>query len=427
MNQIQSVISYQNDSNTNMAAFRPASSIEIGDIKSKDQNLLRKSLMASVNIRQMQMQQIHPLNTKTNEIIEEVQVEFEGIQNIDYRLPELAISRDLEIETLEAEINQQSKILQSGLFQYQTTNYFTGWLQKKSKSLLKSYKNKYCVFHDGILCIYDNEQKNRAKIVLNFHLFNFKYFSKQENNITIEFGLKCEDNDVVFQFKGDKCHDWFKIIKKCIDDYRQTPKYQYYIRPFEEYYKKRLIHNQQFLDMAQTGDILLFQGKHISCKAQRLVTRSQYDHVAMILKYTNGSIYVLEATGTFGVGIFEWKHMIGKQWYELYNKVVYRQLDIKRTTDFLVKMESFTKENLGKAYSLTVRKLITDKSVMVPSTDKNTYFCSQLVAQAYKKAGILQTELSATQFWPGSFSNEKQDLELTGAKLSDEYLIGFNM
>lgn len=32
----------------------------------------------------------------------------------------------------------------------------------------------------------------------------------------------------------------------------------------------------------------------------------------MILKYTNGSIYVLEATGTFGVGIFEWKHMIGK-------------------------------------------------------------------------------------------------------------------
>lgn len=29
----------------------------------------------------------------------------------------------------------------------------------------------------------------------------------------------------------------------------------------------------------------------------------------MILKYNNGCIYVLEATGTFGVGIFAWEHM----------------------------------------------------------------------------------------------------------------------
>jgi hypothetical protein len=40
----------------------------------------------------------------------------------------------------------------------------------------------------------------------------------------------------------------------------------------------------------------------------------------MVLKYTNGNIYILEATGTFGVGIFAWEHMITKQWYELYNK-----------------------------------------------------------------------------------------------------------
>lgn len=30
----------------------------------------------------------------------------------------------------------------------------------------------------------------------------------------------------------------------------------------------------------------------------------------MILKYNNGCIYVLEATGNFGVGIFAWEHMV---------------------------------------------------------------------------------------------------------------------
>ncbi|CAD8157666.1 unnamed protein product [Paramecium octaurelia] len=425
--QIQSAITSPYGDQLNNPTFKHSSSIVIGRQKTQDQNPLRMSLMASVNDRLVQMQQMNQKDVKPNEIIEEVQVEFEGIQNIDYRLAQSVISQDVENETSEADILQQSKILESGLFQCKQPDSYSGWIEKKSNSLFSSYKNKFCVFHDGILCVYENEERKRARVVLNFHLFNFKYFFKQSNNVITEFGLKCEDDEAVFQFKGQHAHDWFQVIKNCIDTYRLNPKFQYYIRPFEEYYKKRLIHNQQFLDMAQTGDILLFQGKHISCKAQRMVTRSQYDHVAMILKYTNGSIYVLEATGTFGVGIFEWKHMAGKQWYELYNKVVYRQLEIQRTTDFLLKMEQFTKENLGKAYSLTVKKILTDKSVMITSSEKNTYFCSQLVAQAYKKTGILQTELSATQFWPGSFSNEKQDLELTNAKLSDEYLIGFNM
>ncbi|CAD8075791.1 unnamed protein product [Paramecium primaurelia] len=425
MQKIQSAISSVQEDPYNNNNFKHASSIEIGNHKPQDQNLLRMSLMASVNIRQIQMQQINQQAVQTQEIIEEA--DFEGMQNIDYRLAQSVISQNAESETNEADIAQQSKILQSGLLQCKQPDSYSGWIQKKSKSLFSSYKNKFCVFHDGILCIYENEERKRAKVVLNFHLFNFKYFSNKQNNIVTEFGLKCEDNENVFQFKGEFANDWFNVIKNCIDTYRQHPKLQYYIRPFEDYYKKRLIHNQQFLEMAQTGDILLFQGKHISCKAQRMVTRSQYDHVAMILKYTNGYIYVLEATGTFGVGIFEWKHMIGKQWYELYNKVVYRQLEMQRTTDFLQKMEQFTRDNIGKAYSLTVKKLITDKSVMIASSEKNTYFCSQLIAQAYKKTGILQTELSATQFWPGSFSNEKQDLILTNAKLSDEYLIGFNM
>lgn len=79
-----------------------------------------------------------------------------------------------------------------------------------------------------------------------------------------------------------------------------------------------------------------------------MLTRSQYDHVAMILKYASGSIYALEATGGAGVGIFPWDSMVSKGWYELYNLVVYRRLDVDRTTKFLMDLETFVKENLGK-------------------------------------------------------------------------------
>ena len=78
----------------------------------------------------------------------------------------------------------------------------------------------------------------------------------------------------------------------------------------------------------------------------------------MILKYSNGDIYAMEATGSYGVGVFKWADMINKGWVEIYNKVVYRKLEVKRGTDFLVKLEGFVKENLGKAYKLSVSKLL---------------------------------------------------------------------
>ena len=58
--------------------------------------------------------------------------------------------------------------------------------------------------------------------------------------------------------------------------------------------------------MATTGDILLFRGRSFSSRLQRALTRSTYDHVAMILKYKNGRMFLFEATGqSVGKGGFK--------------------------------------------------------------------------------------------------------------------------
>ena len=55
-----------------------------------------------------------------------------------------------------------------------------------------------------------------------------------------------------------------------------------------------------------TGDIILFRAKALGAKVQRVVTRSKYDHVALVLKYNDGGISLLEATNQEGVSIVDY-------------------------------------------------------------------------------------------------------------------------
>ncbi|CAD8050282.1 unnamed protein product [Paramecium primaurelia] len=339
--------------------------------------------------------------------------------------------RGLNSERTENNATLTSVIMQSGLFTHENFNQYEGFILKKTKNLLQQYKQIYCHFQDGILSFYKDQQKQKVSFVLNLGLFNFQYYQKQQvNNDIYEFGLKCKNDNKIFQFKGLTNNQWFILIKRFIDNVRKKPIVKFYLNPFTKYYKKRLITNDQFRQMSQTGDILLFQTKSCSSKIQRLVTRSNYDHVAMILKYQSGSIYVLEATDQNGVGIFDWDSMTNQLWYELYSMVVYRQLQLIRNVDFLLQIEKFVKENVGRQYQLSFTKLLQEKSTIITSQNQQedpTYFCSQLIAKIYKQIGLLNQDKSANQYWPGSFSNEKDDIQLTGCSLSDEYLIGFNM
>lgn len=55
-----------------------------------------------------------------------------------------------------------------------------------------------------------------------------------------------------------------------------------------------------------------------------------------------------------------------------------------------------------------------------------TFFCSELVAAAYKRLGLLPKNVSSTQYWPGSFSYEHEMTLEGGATLGQEYLIDFS-
>lgn len=84
---------------------------------------------------------------------------------------------------------------------------------------------------------------------------------------------------------------------------------------------------------ADSGDILLFTGKHMGAKMTRRITNSEYDHVAMVLTFVeDDDVYLLQATSE-GVHIMSWKDMRSFR-DQLYSKIVWRKLYADRDDDF---------------------------------------------------------------------------------------------
>ena len=113
-----------------------------------------------------------------------------------------------------------------------------------------------------------------------------------------------------------------------------------------------------------------------------------------------------------------------------FERVVYRRLVMDRTKEQLLRLENFIKVARTKRYSLAMTKLFRKK--YAKDSDQNikpdkTYFCSELVASVYKNLGLLPHKISASQYWPVSFSSRKSVKLLNGAFLDEEKLLEFNL
>lgn len=104
-----------------------------------------------------------------------------------------------------------------------------------------------------------------------------------------------------------------------------------------------LITPQDFLSVAQTGDLLLFQSKSLGSNLQRIITRSNFDHVALLIKFPDGRLVIFEALRENGVTICDWDRFMTKKWHELYHRIVYRKLYSKRENHFNEVLEDFVR------------------------------------------------------------------------------------
>lgn len=109
-----------------------------------------------------------------------------------------------------------------------------------------------------------------------------------------------------------------------------------------------------------------------------------------------------------------WMPTISKSFFiNNFNSIFVRHLHCERDEFFLSTMETFIKTTVGNGYNISLKNLFFRKR----SFDKNSqgqagpttnedreFFCSELIAKAYKEVGILDTEVASWKFMPVDFS-----------------------
>ena len=163
---------------------------------------------------------------------------------------------------------------------------------------------------------------------------------------------------------------------------------------------------------------MLFRGSRGNSAAIRNVAGGHFDHVALIIRTDEEGLddfCIIEAVGNGGVSATTWRHIrreigVGK----FYEKVAFRKVNCVRNFEFLRILNEFVNEAWEHEYGIDLCKLLVRSSfVLKPESQKKyvaegrTFFCSELVAKAYKVLGIMNTDRPSASFFPKHFTAQQ--------------------
>ncbi len=190
-----------------------------------------------------------------------------------------------------------------------------------------------------------------------------------------------------------------------------------------------------------TGDIVLF-----SCKdnflsiAIQLITNSKWSHVGMVLKdHKKDVIYLWESTTLSNIkDIIDNELKKGVQLVLLSERIKYyhgviaiRQLQGVRLDDGseevqeLIKLRQEIKNRPYEKHKLELLIAVIDTvgEFFKNCKDLSSIFCSELVAEAYQRMGLLDGELPSNEYVPKDFSEARKLQLLKGAFLGPEIVL----
>lgn len=187
-----------------------------------------------------------------------------------------------------------------------------------------------------------------------------------------------------------------------------------------------------------TGDVLLFAGNSPLCRRIQRFTGSRWSHSALVARpHAKGPLLLWEATMAADLPDVA-THEIGpgvrlfdlEQWLRYYGgETVIRPLRVERTPEMRGALLEFYHEARGRPYETSrmelFRSFYDGPLGANRSEDDNSYFCSELVAEAFQRMGLLPAAPAANEYTPRDFSTERRTpLPLQcGAVWGDEVLV----
>lgn len=188
----------------------------------------------------------------------------------------------------------------------------------------------------------------------------------------------------------------------------------------------------QTLSTLNTGDIILFKGNRFISSFICFMTQSHWSHIGIVIKDEQGNPLLFEATTVTETPDIELGKPVDrgitlvclKQRIMQYpGKVAVRRLEgVRRCCVIQKNVKQFVEHFKGrpyKRYSLAFLNGFLPKALRVKM---DGLFCSELVAEVYKRVDILGDERSSYFFVPGHFQSAKH-LNLKKGQLSTELFL----
>lgn len=172
-------------------------------------------------------------------------------------------------------------------------------------------------------------------------------------------------------FTLEEAAGWHRAISSIIEHNSKSGKVRFLECKRELYQQKDAISEVEFLESAESGDIVLMSTSDAQCALQRFVTNSEYDHVAMVVRF-NGTVKIFEANADEGVNVYSWPQFQSE--FHQYEKISVRKLYYPKRSELEPRLVGFIKGSVGKKYDLRAFKLMRRKSS--EDDKRGGYFCS---------------------------------------------------
>lgn len=299
----------------------------------------------------------------------------------------------------------------------------SGWLRRKPIRGVKKWEWRFFTLSDNRLKYYQSEEIGTPNGIFNFNQLTATIASVKKRSFLIEFH-GCPFRFIYKAQSQAERQLWLTVLNFHIMNSLGADRIFSTVARIENFWKFERISDYWFQSNANTGDVLLFQAKSIGAKIQRGIARSAFDHVAMLLCYSSGKIAVFEATAANGVALVDWEEFYRQNWIALYTKIIYRRLEVERSEALLMDLEKFINNTKGKSFGFSAKKVLGRSSKKAGSEDN--FFCSELVAAAYKAIGIVRNDVDTSGIWPMHFEKE-QGLGLVNASFGPMMLIDFEL
>jgi predicted neuraminidase len=173
-----------------------------------------------------------------------------------------------------------------------------GWLYKKTSNPITRWNKRYFVLKDKVLKYYHKQDEISPSGALNLDQISIDVQVKRVKNgaemhifphgSKVRFRLKASDTETLLE--------WATVLYQHI---QVSKGFKHELTPASSdanFFRFQRISNTQFKRQACTGDLLLFRGKSFGSRFQRGLTRSKYDHVALLLRFQDSNLAILEAT-----------------------------------------------------------------------------------------------------------------------------------